>query len=47
MRAHTPAQRGHQISRDHIGEDAGDGILAVEELLERLTSQHQSVTAPA
>src|SRR5438876_669724 len=36
VRAQGLAQRGHEVPLDHVEEDAGDGILPVEELLERV-----------
>jgi endonuclease YncB( thermonuclease family) len=36
VRAQRLAQRGHQLTLDHVEEDAGDGVLPVEELLERV-----------
>jgi hypothetical protein len=36
VRAQRLAQRGHQVPLDHVEEDAGDGVLPVEELLEQV-----------
>jgi hypothetical protein len=41
VRAQRLAQRGHQVPLDHVEEDAGDGVLAVEELLERVARQDE------
>ena len=40
MRAQRPPQRGHEVPLHHVEEDAGDGVLAVEELLERVAKTH-------
>ena len=40
MWAQRLTQRGRQVTLDHVEEDAGDGILPVEELLERVARRY-------
>src|SRR5919204_4838825 len=41
MGAQHLAQRAHELPLDHVGEDAGNRVLPVEELLERIARQDE------
>ena len=41
MRAQRLAQRGDQVTLDHLEEDTGDGVLAVVELREMVAREDE------
>ena len=45
MRAQCLAQRRHQVPQDHVEEDARDGVVPVEEMLERVARQDEQERA--
>ena len=41
MRPQRLAQGCRKVAEDHVEEDLGDGVLPLEELLERIVRQHE------